>query len=318
MGKLDTFKGKTAFITGGASGLGLGIAKALAAEGANIVIADLRQNAIDEALPQIDAPKLGIKLDTSNREQYKAAADEAVAKFGNIHVLVNNAGIGGASGPLWVVSPEDTDFALRINIVGILNGIQEIVPRMIAHGEGGFIVSTASKAGLIPVPGCGLYNLTKAAVVAITETLASDLPEGYGAGVLCPGPFSTNLGLSGQEIEAELRGKPIPQMPAFTPPPPPADGEAAPPPPPPGPQVDFARIMRDPTEAGKRVARGILRGDLYILTHAEFKPGFEQRANAILRAFPADEPYDGFAQVFGILVNNPVFDKQTQVPEYKG
>ncbi|MDR0906190.1 MAG: SDR family NAD(P)-dependent oxidoreductase, partial [Oscillospiraceae bacterium] len=108
-------KGKTAFVTGGASGLGLGIAKALAAEGANIVIADLRQNAIDEALPQIDAPKLGIKLDTSNREQYKKAADEAVAKFGKIHILINNAGIGGASGPLWVVSPEDTDFALRVN-----------------------------------------------------------------------------------------------------------------------------------------------------------------------------------------------------------
>ncbi|MDR0445881.1 MAG: SDR family NAD(P)-dependent oxidoreductase [Oscillospiraceae bacterium] len=311
---MENLKGKTAFITGGASGIGLGIAKACAKEGMNIVIADLRQNAIDEALPQIDAPKLGIKLDTSNRENYKKAADEAVAKFGKIHVLVNNAGIACAAGPLWAVSPDDTDFGLRVNIVGILNGIQEIVPRMLAHGEGGYIVSTASKAGLIPVPGCGMYNLTKQAVVAITETLMSDLPEGYGAGVLCPGPFTTNLGRSDAEIDAELRGK---TAPAFTPPPPPEPGkDAPPPPPPPAMDVDITRIMRNPDEAGERVVRGIKRGDLYILTHAEFKPGFEQRANAILRAFPADEPYDGFVKMFGMLVNNPIFDQQTQVPAY--
>jgi NAD(P)-dependent dehydrogenase (short-subunit alcohol dehydrogenase family) len=309
---MENLKGKTAFITGGASGIGLGIAKACAKEGMNVVIADLRQNAIDEALPQIDAPKLGIKLDTSNRENYKKAADETVAKFGNIHVLVNNAGIACAAGPLWSVSGEDTDFAMRVNIIGILNGIQEIVPRMLAHGEGGYIVSTASKAGIIPVPGCGLYNTTKQAVVAITETLASDLPEGYGAGVLCPGPFTTNLGRSDAEIDLELRGKPVP---TFAPPPPPEPGQdAPPPPPPPATDIDFSRIMRDPDEAGARVVRGIKRGDLYILTHAEFKPGYEQRANAILRAFPADEPYDGFAKVFGMLVNNPIFDRQTQVP----
>ncbi|MDR1298922.1 MAG: SDR family NAD(P)-dependent oxidoreductase [Oscillospiraceae bacterium] len=306
---MENLRGKTAFITGGASGLGLGIAKACAGEGMNVVVADLREGAIGEALPQIDAPKLGIKLDTSNRENYKKAADEAVAKFGNIHVLVNNAGIACAAGPLWAVSPDDTDFALRVNTVGILNGIQEIVPRMLEHGEGGFIVSTASKAGIIPVPGCGLYNMTKQSVVAIMETLASDLPEGYGAGVFCPGPFVTNLGRSDAEIETQLRGKPSRQ---FAPPEP---GSAAPPPPPPPPSdIDFSRIMRDPVEAGLRVVRGIKRGDLYIFTHAEFKPGYEQRANAILRAFPADEPYDGFAKVFGMLVNNPIFDNQTQVP----
>jgi len=124
--------------------------------------------------------------------------------------------------------------------------------------------------------------------------------------------------LSGQQVQAELLGEKIPEPPKFTPPEP-KDGEEAPPPPPmPSFDVDFSRIMRDPLEAGKRVVRAIKRGDMYILTHAEFKPGFEQRANAILRAFPADEPYDGFAKVFGILVNNPAFDKQTQVPAYEG
>ncbi|MDR3311151.1 MAG: SDR family NAD(P)-dependent oxidoreductase [Oscillospiraceae bacterium] len=318
--KLENLKGKTAFITGGASGIGLGVAKACAAEGMNVVIADLRQGAIDEALPEINAPKLGIKLDTSNREQYKKAADEAEAKFGKIHVLVNNAGIACAAGPLWSVSADDTDFALRVNIVGILNGIQEILPRMLAHGEGGYVVSTASKAGIIPVPGCGLYNLTKQAVVGISETLASDLPDGYGAAVLCPGPFSTNLGRSDAEIDKELRGK-EPQTFAPPPAPEPKDGEAAPPPPPPPPaeeQIDFSRIMRTKEEAGLRVVRAIKRGDIYILTHAEFKPGWKQRSDAILRAFPDDEPYDGFAKVFGVLVNNPAFERQTQVPAFDG
>jgi NAD(P)-dependent dehydrogenase (short-subunit alcohol dehydrogenase family) len=304
---MENLKGKTAFITGGASGIGLGIARACAKEGMNVVIADLRQNAIDEALPSIDAPKLGIKLDTSNREEYAKAAESAVKKFGKIHVLVNNAGIGCAHGPLWKVSPGDTDFALRVNIVGVLNGIQEIVPRMLEHGEGGYIISTASKAGLIPVPGCGMYNLTKQAVVGMMETLASDLPEGYGAAVLCPGPFVTNLGRSDAEIESELLGK------TPTPLAPPPDAQAPPPPPK---DIDFSRLMRDPEEAGERVVRAIKRGDLYILTHAEFKPGYEQRANAIMRAFPDDEPYDGFVKVFGMLVNNPIFDRQTQVPAY--
>ena len=304
-------KGKTAFVTGGASGIGLGIARAMAAKGCNIVIADLRQNAIDEALPQIDAPKLGIKLNISDRASFKAAADAAEAKFGKIHFLINNAGIAGSPGPLWSVGADNTDFAISVNITGILNGIQEVVPRMLAHGEGGYVVSTASKAGLIPVPGFGLYNLTKSAVIAITETLNSDLPEGYGAGVLCPGPFVTNLGASGREVEAEITGKDLAPM---APPPRPKDGDGAPPP---APDVDFSRIMRDPLEAGERVVRGIERGDMYILTHAEFKPGFQQKADAILRAFPADEPYDGFPKVFGMLVNNPVFDKQTQVPAFE-
>jgi NAD(P)-dependent dehydrogenase (short-subunit alcohol dehydrogenase family) len=313
---MQTLKGKTAFITGAASGIGLGIAKAAAKDGANIFIADLRQNAIDEALAwfkENNYPAAGIKIDTSDRAQYKTAADAAEAKFGKIHILVNNAGIGCASGPLWSVSAEDTDFALRINIVGILNGIQEIVPRILKHGEEGYVVSTASKAGLIPVPGCGLYNLTKQAVVGIMETLASDLKDTkVGAAVLCPGPFTSNLGLSGQEVEAELLGREIkPFLPPQA-----KDGEEAPKPPAPPEGVDFSRIMRNCDEAGERVVRGIKRGDLYILTHAEFKPGFIERSDAILRAFPADEPYDGFAKVFGILVHNEVFEKQTQVPAY--
>ncbi|MDR2502557.1 MAG: SDR family NAD(P)-dependent oxidoreductase [Oscillospiraceae bacterium] len=311
---MQSLEGKTAFITGGASGIGLGIAKAAHKEGMNIVIADLRQTAIDEALGCFSDRAMGIKLDVSDRGAYRAAADEAAAKFGNIHLLVNNAGIGGAHAPLWEVSTKDTDFALRVNILGVLNGIQEIVPRMLAHGEGGFVVSTASKAALIPVPNCGLYNLTKQAVIGIMETLRCDLPEGYSAAVLCPGPFKSSLGTSGREVQEELLGEKLPPMA----PPVQKDGGDAPPPFAFPADIDFSRIERTIEEAGERVIRGIKNNDMYILTHSEFKAGYKERTEAILRAFPDEEPYDGFAKVFGFLARNPVFGQQKQVPAFPG
>ena len=302
---MEHLKNKTAFITGGASGIGLGIAKAFADEGMNIVIADLRQKAIDEALPYFEekgVPVLGIKLNVTDRAEYVKAVDAVKAKFGNIHVLVNNAGIGGGNGPLWKVSAEDTDFALDINLKGVLNGIQAIVPHMLEHGEGGHVVSTASKAALIPVPGCGLYNLTKQAVVALTETMAEDLVgTTVNASVLCPGPFSSNLGMSSMEIEAELLGR---EVKTFERRDPPKDA----------PVIDFTKVFDKPEDAGRRVVRGIKRNDLYILTHASFKKGFEERANAILRAFP-EEPFNyDLQKAFGMLLHNDIFDKQTQVP----
>jgi len=307
---MDNLKGKTAFITGGASGIGLGIAKACAKEGMNIVIADMRQDAIDEALKIFKEngwPAHGICLDVTDREAYKKAADEAESVFGNIHLLANNAGIGCANGPLWAVSPEETDLAVKVNMVAILNGIQTIVPRMLSHGESSHVVSTSSKAALLVVPGCGLYNATKSAVVGIMETLAMDLQgTNVGASVFCPGGFSTNLGVSSQFVtKAHLGDKASPPPP---PPPPREDGKAPPP------MAGWDEVIRSPDDAGERVVRGVKRGDLYILTHSEFKRGVEARFNAILRAFPDEVPNPRYAEVFPILVYNDIFDKQTQVP----
>lgn len=305
---MENLKGKTAFITGSASGIGLGIAKACAKAGMNVVIADMRQNAIDEALTifkKNNWPAIAVRLNVTDRAAYKEAADKAEAAFGNIHVLVNNAGIGCAGGPLWSVSHKDTDLALSINIIGVLNGIQEIVPRMIAHGEGGHIVSTASKAALLPVPGCGLYNVTKSAVVGIMESLAEDLVgTNIGASAFCPGGYITNLGVSSSEVTAEITGEkssmpPLPEK---------DDNEPMPA------MAEWNTLLRSPDDAGERVVRGIQRGDLYILTHAEFKEGVKSRADAIIRAFPDEVPNKRYGEVFPYLVYNELFDKQTQVP----
>ena len=210
---MENLQGKTAFITGGASGIGFGIAKACAREGMNVVIVDMRQNTLDKALTVFEEnnwPAIGINLDVTNREAYPRATDKAENAFGNIHLLVNNAGIGCAHGPLWEVSFKETDLALSVNLTAILNGIRTIVPRMIKHGEGGHIVSTASKAALLPVPGCGLYNVTKHAVVTIMETLAMDLAgTNIGASAFCPGGYQTDLGKSSFEVTAALIGEEI-------------------------------------------------------------------------------------------------------------
>jgi len=304
---MQKLSGKTAFITGGASGIGLAIAKAAAQAGMNIILADLRRSVLDEALlwfSENGIEAIGIELNVTDRAAFENAAAEAVSRFGNIHLLCNNAGIGCKPGPLWEVSHQDTDIALDVNLRGVLNGIQAIVPGMIKHGEGGHIVNTSSKNGLLPPPTLGLYNLTKAAVVALTETLASELPEGYGASVFCPGPFKTSLGDTSREVPALLKGEPVP-----------------PPSPPPewlqhtemdfDPEEAFSREM--PAEvAGNLVIRGVRRGDLYIITHPEFYEGVKARYDAVLRAFPKDKPNEAFKKMFAFLTYNPVFAKQRE------
>jgi len=304
---MERLKGKTAFVTGGASGLGLAIAKAAAEAGMNIVLADLRRSALDEVLPWFSengTEAIGLELNITDRDAFEKAAAEATSRFGNIHLLCNNAGIGCTRGPLWEVSYEDTDMALDINLCGVLNGIKAVVPGMIKHGEGGHIVNTSSKNGLLPPPTLGLYNLTKGAVVSLTETLASELPDGYGASVFCPGPFKTNLGITSREIPAMIKGAPTP------------------PPPPPPEWLESMELDFDPAEAferempaevaGRLVIRGVRRGDLYIITHPEFYEGVKARYDAVLRAFPKDKPNEAFKKVFSFLSYNPVFEKQRE------
>ena len=308
---MKDFKGKTAFVTGGASGIGLGIAKALAKKGANVVIADFRQEAIDAVLPIFKEngwPVHGVLLDVTDREAYVRAADEAEAVFGKIHILVNNAGVGIMEGFIWEASYEDMDFALEINFKSVLNGIKTVLPRILAHGEEGWVVSTASKNGLIPLGGMVLYNATKRAVMATMETLAIDLQgTNVGASVFCPGPFRTNLGTTTSAISTKHLGRPFIQKGATPDPNAPKIDRS---------KIDMSKMERDPDEAGERVVRGIMRGDLFILTHAEWKKGWEEHASAVTRAIPDEEPDELFMKVFSRNVGNAIYNRQTQVPAY--
>ena len=313
---MEKVDGKTAFITGGASGMGLGMAKVFSENGMKIVIADARQDALDEAMKFFRAtnrPVHAIKLDVRDRKAYAAAADEAEAQFGKVHVLVNNAGVGSGA-RIQDMTFDDWDFSIGINVGGVINGVVTFVPRILAHGEGGHIVTTSSTGGMTAVGGVAAYCCGKFAVAGMMEALASDLaPHGVGASVFVPGPVRTNLGQSTMALRGPMPGM---QMRGPPPRPPQAQGQgqaAGANAPPPRPMFD-ASLFMDPLEIGERVLRGIKRNDLFIHTHPEFKAGMVARNEALLRAIP-DEPINEarkeLLKGFGTLLKNPIYDKQT-------
>lgn len=292
---MKNVEGKVAFITGGASGIGLGIAKACARAGMKVVISDFRQDHLEESARYFRSEEAQkqvrhIQLDVTDRAAFARSADEAERAFGKIHVLCNNAGIG-ILGPLKQAKFGDWDWAIDVMIGGVVNGIQTFLPRILEHGEGGHIVTTSSMGGVIPLPGSPIYSTVKSAVVGMSEAMRGELAnDNIGVSVFCPGPVATNIHEVGRmrpekyreesgyaEKEAQLAQRPA-----------------------------FATEMSI-EECGERVLRGIRRNDLYIFTHREFKEGVEERMRAMLASFPREEINRARADEFSFLISNPVF-----------
>ena len=174
---MESFKGKVAVVTGGASGIGRALVLALAHEGARVVIADLDEAAMDAVGGQVraqGAEALTVRTDVTDLGQVQALAERAFKAFGAVHVLCNNAGVA-AWGGLERATHRDWQWVLGVNLWGVIHGVEAFVPRMIAAGEPGHIVNTASMDGLIASQGLGVYNTSKYAVVGLSETLAKDL-----------------------------------------------------------------------------------------------------------------------------------------------
>jgi short-subunit dehydrogenase len=196
----------------------------------------------------------------------------------------------GILGPVTLAHYDDWDWGLGVLLGGVVNGIQTFLPRLIAHGEGGHIVNTASMAGVVPIPGAAIYITAKSAVIGLSEALRSELTgEGIGVSAFCPGPVQTNIREGGRmrperygdsgytELEQELEER------ANSP------------------------LWMDPRECGGRVLAGIRRDDLYIFTHREFREGADERFRAMLASFP-DEPLDDErADDIRFLLSNPIF-----------
>jgi NAD(P)-dependent dehydrogenase (short-subunit alcohol dehydrogenase family) len=267
--------GKTAFITGGASGIGLGMAHAFVKAGMKVVLADRRPDHIDAALGEFEragqaSQVHAIRLDVTDRGAMSAAAVETERVFGKLHILANNAGVG-IQGPFQGITFADWDFGLAVNLGGVINGLQIFLPRIRAHGEGGHIINTASLAALVPMPAqFVIYQTAKAAVVTLSEGIRAELKkENIGVSVLCPGPVRTNI----HEL-AKNRPLQFGVGDAFR-----ATEEAG------GAQVNFPSMM-EPAAAGELVLKAVLNDELYIITHGEWKVAAEQRHAALVAAMP--------------------------------
>jgi NAD(P)-dependent dehydrogenase (short-subunit alcohol dehydrogenase family) len=300
---MKNLAGKTALITGGASGIGLGICQALLDAGMKVVIADIRQEALDRAVAGLGAGPdriLPLLLDVTDRRAWGSAADAAESAFGPVQVLCNNAGIT-IDGPMPQGTYDDWDFCLAINLGGVINGIMTFMPRMIRLGQECHIVNTASMGGLIAGAGSGIYSTSKYAVVGLTEELRSDLAQyGIGVSLFCPGPTQTELFASSVAVRpANLASTGY--VPRTVPKPDemPADVAAA----------IFAIAMK-PSEAGRRVLLGIQRNDMYILTHPEFSGIVQARCEALLGSMPVEDITPERQRAADLLLTDKLYSEQ--------
>lgn len=265
---MKDLKGRTAFVTGGASGIGLGMVRCFLREGMNVMVADLSDEHLEQGRAALSAHGEQVrflKLDVSDRAQMLRAADATEAAFGPVHLLCNNAGVSSPI-PMDEARFEDWDWILGVNLHGVINGIVTFLPRMIRHGQGGHVVNTSSIAGLVPAPSWGgIYTTSKFAVHGLSGSLRLSVGQhGIGVTVLCPGATRSDVRRSELLRPEHLRS---------------------------GPRADFAmpslqQIGIDPLELGERVVDAVRRNVFYVIAHAENKAHVQAFAEDMLRAFP--------------------------------
>ena len=278
---MQEFEGRVAVVTGGASGIGRAMAQRFAEAGMRIVLADIERDALEAtaaAMRDGGAELLAVETDVSSADSVEALADRAYEAFGVVHVVCNNAGVGGANVAAYRASLMDWEWTLGVNLWGVIHGVRAFVPRMLDGGEEGHVVNTASVAGLTPLPGNAPYGVSKAGVVALTESLQLELEQrdaALRASVLCPGLVRTNIFDSSRNRPEALRN------------PGPARTDRA-----------LARIRDEmertaiaPDEVAARVFEAIGEQRFWILTHDNIDPWVRQRAEGILtRTNPRARP----------------------------
>jgi NADP-dependent 3-hydroxy acid dehydrogenase YdfG len=274
------YSGKVAFVTGGASGIGLGMAKAFLQADMKVVVTDIREDhlaAAEESLARWGAALHLIKLDVADRDAWLSAVDEAERVFSRIHVLCNNAGIGVLT-PIAQATWDDWDWLLSVNLGGVINGVTTVLPRIRAHGEGGHVMATASFGGMTVAGNGGVYSTTKFGVVAMMECLREDLAaEGIGVTVLCPSAVNTNIHDHAGMRPELYRGASSDIGPHDA-----------------GMDPDMVKGMlafgSDPLDVGRQVLHAIRHDEPYVFTERTTKALIELRREAILASMPDEEP----------------------------
>jgi NAD(P)-dependent dehydrogenase (short-subunit alcohol dehydrogenase family) len=280
---MKDFAGRTAFVTGGAHGIGIGLVRALLAEGCKVAMADIRAESIEKALRALNNPMcMGVPVDVSSREAMARAANEVEAKFGPVSLLFNNAGVNLFQS-IEESSYDDWDWVMGVNLHGPINGVMTFAPRMVKAGDGGYIVNTASMASILAAGVPGIYNTTKFAIRGLSESLRASLaPHGIGVSVLCPGLVKSYIYASDDIRPQSLKGHAKP--------------------------VDAGNVKRlaeihefgmEPDVIAARVLDAMRENRFHIFTHPEFKDEVSELFGEILQDF-RDYPRDpGFEQRTG-------------------
>lgn len=271
---MRTFKDRVGVITGGASGIGLGMAVRFAREGMRIVLADIDPDALATAVTEVQsiaAEVVGVQCDVSNPAQVQALAQRAFDRFGAVHVLCNNAGVASDAAPSWAQTEEDWKWVLGVNLWGVIHGIRAFVPRMIEQASEGHIVNTASLSGLLSMPYGAPYNVSKFGVVALTEAVHYELAiagSKLKTSVLCPAWVRTRILDSARNRPPELVNQRAPQI-----------DEA------------WLRAFRSRLDEGlstetvaERVFEAVRDEQLYVWTHPEYRPAVRLRMESVLEA----------------------------------
>lgn len=277
---MQNIENKVAVVTGAASGIGLGITRALIAEGVHVAMLDVEESALEAAHASLPATNVDVQkhvCDVSSRDAVRATAEAINAHYGRIHILCNNAGVV-AGGPVGEITYDDWDWVIGVNLQGVISGLQEYVPLIKAHGEGGHIVNTASILGHLTGPRQAIYAATKYAVVGLSESARADLePHNIGVSALCPGMIATNIIGSDRNRPDGLQDT----------------------------GSDFVSGMRDtvstmfktqglnPDRVGEQVVNGIRNNKPFIFTHAGLKEGIQNRFQTIMDSFDGSEAEGG-------------------------
>lgn len=273
---MKDLSGKVAVVTGAASGIGLAFSKRFAAEGMKLVMVDIEEAALERAIAQLPrgTEVLSSVTDVSSAEQMDALAARCFERFSTVHVICNNAGVGGGGGPCWALSTRDWQWVLGVNLWGVIHGIRVFVPKLIAQNEG-YVVNTASVAGLTSHPGLAPYNVSKHSVVTLSETLFSELrmaKSAVGVSVLCPAFVSTRIHESDRNRPSELKNvakalteaqrKEVVERQALI--------------------ANLIAAGQAPAEIAEKTLAAIREKRFYILTHPEMTPLIAHRHTNIL------------------------------------